>query len=191
MASNPVTKTIEPALTVFSGAEIRVVSRSDYLKPVIVRGHTCIPPATTRPPLPSLPWVPSVILLVTAHTAICLRQVLLPVGEAPEAAFQRYASLIVQHRQVRQRLGGRSLLLSSNAALPGKHWCCPGLFTATIRCLGSSSSSAYPQVVCLDTASTGGAQQRAVVLQGGAEEPLQVLPLEDRQHALQVPAGEH
>lgn len=27
MASHPVTKTIEPALTVFSGAEIRVVSR--------------------------------------------------------------------------------------------------------------------------------------------------------------------
>ncbi|KAL4423744.1 hypothetical protein ABPG75_001045 [Micractinium tetrahymenae] len=50
MTSHPVTKTIEPALTVFSGAENRVV--------------------------------------------------LLPVGEAPEAAFQRYASLIVQHRQV-------------------------------------------------------------------------------------------
>lgn len=49
-AGHPVTKTIEPGLTVFSAAEIRVV--------------------------------------------------LLPVGEAPEAAFQRYASLIVQHRQV-------------------------------------------------------------------------------------------
>ncbi len=31
---------------------------------------------------------------------LVLPQVLLPVGEAPEAVFQRYASLIVRHRQV-------------------------------------------------------------------------------------------
>lgn len=38
-----------------------------------------------------------------------LLQVLLPVGEAPEAVFQKYASLIVRHRQARWELGaGRS-----------------------------------------------------------------------------------
>lgn len=37
-------------------------------------------------------------------TPLCA-QVLLPVGEAPEAVFQRYASLIVQHRQVGAALG--------------------------------------------------------------------------------------
>lgn len=34
-------------------------------------------------------------------------QVLLPVGEAPEEVFQRYASLVVRHRQVRRPGAGR------------------------------------------------------------------------------------
>lgn len=101
MATHPVTKTIEPALTVFSGAEIRVVSRSNDVNSTDrawahhgstvttcrhCRRHCC----SQTPSRGS-----------SSSGAFCCLQVLLPVGEAPEAAFERYASLIVQHRQVR------------------------------------------------------------------------------------------
>ena len=50
---------------------------------MLTRRRRCRPPAAAAAVRP--PGVP---------------QVLLPVGEAPEAVFQRYASLIVRHRQV-------------------------------------------------------------------------------------------
>lgn len=77
MTPRGVTRTIEPGLTLFSAAEIRVVR---------CRPH----PGPQRRTLPTHPPADRHRLL----------QVLLPVGEAPDAVFQRYASLIMRHRQV-------------------------------------------------------------------------------------------
>jgi hypothetical protein len=43
---------------------------------------------------------PAAAAAAAAHLPAAIPQVLLPVGEAPDAVFQRYASLIVRHRQV-------------------------------------------------------------------------------------------
>lgn len=86
-----VTRTLEPGTTLFSAAEIRVVSalqigwaghnRRTWLQPGVLHPRRRPPAAARLFPQP-------------------IEQVVLPVGEAPDAAFQRYASLIVRHRQV-------------------------------------------------------------------------------------------
>lgn len=171
-AHSPHSRTIEPGLTMFSAAEIRVVSApwelicsscAGLLPPSLPACRRRLPPLVrstsplARPPLPL--------------------QVLLPVGEAPEAEFQRYANLIVRHRQVRmdaRRCGaavegcGRSRSVGPTAA---------------------AGPTVGPILLHPPAVHPGGAEQRAVVLQGGPKKPLQVFSLEGWQHALSLPAG--
>ena len=95
VAGHPVARTLEAGVTLFSAAEIRVVraARPGRSGPLIPSAGASRAGAGTPTPSPAAAHRPP---------AYCRPppQVLLPVGEAPEAVFQRYASLIVRHRQV-------------------------------------------------------------------------------------------
>ena len=94
--ASPLARTVEPNLSVFSAAEIRVV-RAGGLQGgdrfAARRGGGRVG-ATARGARRTCPGPRAA-------------QVLLPVGEAPEDVFHRYAQLIVRHRQVRVRAPSR------------------------------------------------------------------------------------
>lgn len=98
-----------------------------------------------------------------------LPQVLLPIGDAPDDVFQRYVSLIMRHRQVRRLVPALS---------PPAAWCFTGYPPA------KQSVTKAPHHLAV-----GGVEQRAFLLQRGPEKPLQVLSMEDWQHAPALPAG--
>ena len=82
------TRTLEAGVTLFSAAQIRVVR----LQPQQPTAPAALHP---RPAAGA-----AAARLPPTAAAASHPQVLLPVGEAPEAVFQRYASLVVRHRQV-------------------------------------------------------------------------------------------
>lgn len=84
MTSGTITRTLEPNLTFFSAAELRVVS---FLIINFIGMPVGVGPFHSR----SFSQLASICFFL---------QVVLPIGEIPDDVFQRYTSLIMTHRKV-------------------------------------------------------------------------------------------
>jgi hypothetical protein len=104
MATATASRMLEADITLFSGAEIRVVG-DDEERLINLSFKPAIQGRRGSPTSPGMCTVSRV-------------QVVLPVGEAPDELFQRYASLVTHHRQVRASTGHKEQHM---------HGCAPGI----------------------------------------------------------------